>query len=42
MNNDKVVVETVNLCKVYRMGLTEIHALRNVNLKVYRGKWSRL
>jgi len=38
MNNDKVVVETVNLCKVYRMGLTEIHALRNVNLKVYRGE----
>ena len=36
--NNKVVVETVNLCKVYRMGLTEIHALRNVNLKVYRGE----
>jgi len=37
MNND-VVVETIDLCKVYRMGLTEIHALRNVNLKVYRGE----
>ncbi len=32
----EVVVETVDLCKVYRMGLTEIHALKNVNLKVYR------
>jgi len=34
----EVVVETVDLCKVYRMGLTEIHALKNVNLKVYRGE----
>jgi len=38
MNNDKVVVETIDLCKVYRMGLSEIHALKNVNLKVYRGE----
>jgi len=34
----EVVVETIDLCKVYRMGLTEIHALKNVNLKVYRGE----
>ena len=38
MNNDKVVVKTIDLCKVYRMGLSEIHALKNVNLKVYRGE----
>jgi len=38
MNND-IVVKLVDVHKVYQLGLTEIHALRGVNLEVQKGEF---
>jgi len=36
---DRVLIRAVNLEKEYRLGRVTIHALRGVNLKVYRGEF---
>jgi putative ABC transport system ATP-binding protein len=33
-----VVIQTVNLKKIYTMGIVEVHALAGVSFKVYRGE----
>jgi putative ABC transport system ATP-binding protein len=38
MENETPVIETENLRKVYTMGDTEVHALRDVSLKIMRGE----
>ena len=34
-----VIIECHNLSKVYRMGATEVHALRDMNLGIYSGEY---
>jgi putative ABC transport system ATP-binding protein len=38
MENETPVIQTENLRKVYTMGDTEVHALRDVTLKIMRGE----
>jgi putative ABC transport system ATP-binding protein len=34
----EVVIQTVNLKKIYTMGIVEVHALAGVSFKIYRGE----
>ncbi len=35
----EVVVRLIDVSKVYRMGKVEVHALRGINLEIYRGEY---
>ena len=37
--NDKPLIELKNVWKTYQMGDTKVHALRGMNLKVYKGEF---
>ena len=42
MSDSQVVIEAKGLARVYRMGKTEVHALRGVSMRVERGEFVAL
>ncbi|GAB4545453.1 MAG: ABC transporter ATP-binding protein [Anaerolineae bacterium] len=38
IRSDAPIIEATNLTKVYKMGLNEVHALRGVSMRVYKGE----
>ncbi len=41
MNTDKII-DLKNISKIYQMGETEVHALRNIDLSIYPGEYVAL
>ena len=41
MNNDKII-DLKNISKIYQMGETEVHALRNIDLDIHQGEYVAL
>jgi putative ABC transport system ATP-binding protein len=39
VEKDGYAAETINLTKIYKSGIYEVHALRNINIKIRRGEF---